>query len=188
MITPFPAVLRPAERGGAATVETAAEGTSVDLLTETYRAHYRSLLGLAALLLDDTASCEDVVQEAFIRVHAARRRVREPEKTLAYLRQTVVNLSRSALRRRILGLRLLPKPMPDMASAEEGAYEALERDQLKDALRGLQRRQREVLVLRYFADMTEAQVAETLGISVGSVKAYGSRGLAALRVRMEAQT
>jgi RNA polymerase sigma-70 factor (sigma-E family) len=165
-----------------------AAGTTVDHLTETYRAHYRALLGLAALLLDDTASCEDVVQEAFIRVHSARSRVRDPDKTLAYLRQTVVNLSRSALRRRILGLKLLSKPMPDMASAEEGAYELLERDQLKAAMRSLQRRQREVLVLRYFADMTEAQVAETLGISLGSVKAYGSRGIAALRVAMESTT
>ncbi|WP_438312632.1 SigE family RNA polymerase sigma factor [Streptomyces sp. HUAS TT3] len=162
-------------------------GTTVDHLTETYRAHYRSLLGLAALLLDDTASCEDVVQEAFIRVHSARSRVRDRDKTLAYLRQTVVNLSRSALRRRILGLKLLSKPMPDMASAEEGAYDQLERDDLIKAMRGLQRRQREVLVLRYFADMTEAQVAETLGVSLGSVKAYGSRGIAALRVAMEAQ-
>ena len=169
----------------ASVVSAAAEGTSVDQLTETYQAHYRSLLGLAALLLDDNASCEDVVQEAFIRVHAARRRVRDPEKTLAYLRQTVVNLSRSTLRRRIMGLRLLPKPMPDMASAEEGAYDALERDHLRRSLRGLQRRQREVLVLRYLADMTEAQVADALGISVGSVKAYGSRGLAALRIAME---
>jgi RNA polymerase sigma-70 factor (sigma-E family) len=185
VIAPWPVVRVPAEREerDKATVM----GTTVDHLTETYRAHYRSLLGLAALLLDDTASCEDVVQEAFIRVHSARSRVRDPEKTLAYLRQTVVNLSRSALRRRILGLRLLSKPMPDMASAEEGAYEQLERDQLIKALRGLQRRQREVLVLRYFADMTEAQTAETLGISVGSVKAYGSRGIAALRVAMEAQ-
>ncbi|MCX5405686.1 SigE family RNA polymerase sigma factor [Streptomyces sp. NBC_00335] len=161
-------------------------GTTVDHLTETYQAHYRSLLGLAALLLDDTASCEDVVQEAFIRVHSARNRVRDREKTLAYLRQTVVNLSRSALRRRILGLKLLSKPMPDMASAEEGAYDLLERDDLIKAMRGLQRRQREVLSLRYFADMTEVQVSETLGISLGSVKAYGSRGIAALRVAMEA--
>ncbi|MGW1722362.1 SigE family RNA polymerase sigma factor [Streptomyces sp. NPDC002306] len=166
--------------------DAAAAGTTVDHLTETYRAHYRSLLGLAALLLDDTASCEDVVQEAFIRVHSARKRVRDPEKTLAYLRQTVVNLSRSALRRRILGLKLLSKPMPDMASAEEGAYDQLERDSLIKAMKGLQRRQREVLVLRYFADMTEAQVAESLGISLGSVKAYGSRGIAALRIAMEA--
>ncbi|MFF8831792.1 SigE family RNA polymerase sigma factor [Streptomyces sp. NPDC015131] len=184
--TPIPSV--PSQRGAqsAAGETTATAGTTVDHLTETYRAHYRSLLGLAALLLDDTASCEDVVQEAFIRVHSARRRVRDPEKTLAYLRQTVVNLSRSALRRRILGLKLLSKPMPDMASAEEGAYDQLERDALIKAMKGLQRRQREVLVLRYFADMTEAQVAETLGISLGSVKAYGSRGIAALRVAMEA--
>ena len=159
---------------------------SVDLLTQTYRDHYGSLLKLAALLLDDLASCEDVVQEAFIRVHSARSRVREPEKVLAYLRQTVVNLSRSTLRRRLIGMRLAPKPMPDMASAEEGAYELLEKDALIQALRGIQRRQREVLVLRYFSDLTEAQVADLLGISIGSVKAYGSRGIEALRVRMEA--
>ncbi|MFD9456733.1 SigE family RNA polymerase sigma factor [Streptomyces sp. NPDC059985] len=186
-----PATGEPAAGASAAEQAAAAEkpvvaGTTVDHLTETYRAHYRSLLGLAALLLDDTASCEDVVQEAFIRVHSARNRVRDRDKTLAYLRQTVVNLSRSALRRRILGLKLLSKPMPDMASAEEGAYDQLERDDLIKSMRGLQRRQREVLVLRYFADMTEVQVAETLGISLGSVKAYGSRGIAALRVAMEA--
>ncbi|MFE9771399.1 SigE family RNA polymerase sigma factor [Streptomyces sp. NPDC005931] len=188
VIAPMPAA-RPARipsQRDSATDDAVAAGTTVDHLTETYRAHYRSLLGLAALLLDDTASCEDVVQEAFIRVHSARKRVRDPEKTLAYLRQTVVNLSRSALRRRILGLKLLSKPMPDMASAEEGAYDQLERDSLIKAMKGLQRRQREVLVLRYFADMTEAQVAETLGISLGSVKAYGSRGIAALRLAMGA--
>ncbi|MGW5043586.1 SigE family RNA polymerase sigma factor [Streptomyces griseoluteus] len=192
VIAPMPAARPtriPGQRDGADdTAPDAVAGTTVDHLTETYRAHYRSLLGLAALLLDDTASCEDVVQEAFIRVHSARKRVRDKEKTLAYLRQTVVNLSRSALRRRILGLKLLSKPMPDMASAEEGAYDQLERDSLIKAMKGLQRRQREVLVLRYFADMTEAQVAETLGISLGSVKAYGSRGIAALRVSMGAKT
>jgi RNA polymerase sigma-70 factor (sigma-E family) len=164
----------------------ASTDVSVDLLTDTYRKHYASLLRLAALLLDDRASCEDVVQEAFIRVHSSRGKVREPEKMLAYLRQTVVNLSRSTLRRRLLGMKLLPKPMPDAASAEEGAYDILERDDLIAALRGLQRRQREVLVLRYFMDLTEAQVAAELGLSIGSVKAYGSRGLEALRVRMDA--
>lgn len=190
MIAPWP-VSRPAQPAsvpaqGEGADDSMTAGTTVDHLTETYSTHYRSLLGLAALLLDDTASCEDVVQEAFIRVHSARRRVRDPEKTLAYLRQTVVNLSRSTLRRRILGMKLVSKPMPDMASAEEGAYDRMERDELKAALRNLQRRQREVLVLRYFADMTEVQVAEVLGLSLGSVKAYGSRGIAALRVAMEA--
>ena len=181
-----PLVGRPrlASTGGAVATDV---DVTTDLLTETYQRHYSSLLRLAALLLDDTASCEDVVQEAFIRVHAARNRVREPDKLLAYLRQTVVNLSRSTLRRRLLGLKLLPKPMPDMASAEEGAYAQLEKDALIQALRGLQRRQREVLVLRYFSDMTEAQVATALGLSIGSVKAYGSRGIDALRVRLEEQ-
>ena len=176
----------PPRTGVAVSAEHEAGDVSVDLLTQTYRDHYASLLKLAALLLDDTASCEDVVQEAFIRVHSARTRVRDPDKLLAYLRQTVVNLSRSTLRRRLIGLRLAPKPMPDMASAEEGAYELLEKDALLQALRGIQRRQREVLVLRYFSDLTEAEVAGLLGISVGSVKAYGSRGIEALRVRMEA--
>lgn len=158
---------------------------AADQLALLYQKHYPSLLRLAALLLDDLSSCEDVVQEAFIRVHTARARVREPEKLLAYLRQTVVNLSRSTLRRRLVGLRLLPKPLPHAASAEEGAYDILERDALIQALRGIQRRQREVLVLRYFADLTEAQVAESLGVSIGAVKAYGSRGIEALRARME---
>ena len=179
-------VLRPPVASSVVAADSEAGDVTVDLLTETYRNHYSSLLKLAALLLDDTASCEDVVQEAFIRVHSARSRVRDPEKTLAYLRQTVVNLSRSTLRRRLIGMRLAPKPMPDMASAEEGAYELLEKDALIQALKGIQRRQREVLVLRYFSDLTESQVANLLGISVGSVKAYGSRGIEALRVRMEA--
>jgi RNA polymerase sigma-70 factor (sigma-E family) len=179
-LTPPPGAV--AHPGGAVATEV---DVTIDLLTKTYQTHYASLLRLAALLLDDLGSCEDVVQEAFIRVHGARARVREPEKLLAYLRQTVVNLSRSALRRRLLGLRLLPKPMPDAASAEEGAYDVLERDDLIRALRGLQRRQREVLVLRYYCDMTEAQVAQELGVSIGSVKAYGSRGIEALRARME---
>ncbi|HEU5333995.1 MAG TPA: SigE family RNA polymerase sigma factor [Actinocrinis sp.] len=180
----LPVTIRPVRSPGGGAVATDVDVTT-DLLTETYQNHYTSLLRLAALLLDDIGSCEDVVQEAFIRVHAARSRVREPEKLLAYLRQTVVNLSRSTLRRRLIGLRLLPKPLPDAASAEEGAYDALERDALIQALRGLQRRQREVLVLRYYGDLTEAQVAEVLGVSIGSVKAYGSRGIEALRARME---
>ena len=164
----------------------AADGVSVDRLTETYRAHYGSLLRLAALLLDDVHACEDVVQEAFVRVHLARHRLREPERTLAYLRQTVVNLSRSTLRRRIMGLARLPRPVAEDDTADEGARTVLERDALVRALRELPRRQREVIVLRHYADMTELQVAEVLGLSVGSVKAYGSRGLLALRARMEA--
>jgi RNA polymerase sigma-70 factor (sigma-E family) len=156
-----------------------------EALATLYAQHYQSLLRLAALLLDDVAACEDVAQEAYIRVHAAQGRLRDPDKALAYLRQTVVNLSRSALRRRLVALRHAPKPMPDAASAEHEAYAAVERAEVVQALRGLQRRQREAIVLRYYADLSEAQTAESMGVSVGAVKAYTSRGLTALGARLE---
>ncbi|WP_435652419.1 SigE family RNA polymerase sigma factor [Kitasatospora purpeofusca] len=154
---------------------------SLEQLAETYEAHYRSLLRLAALLLDDLSSCEDVVQEAFIRVHAARSRIREPERILAYLRQTVVNLSRATLRRRNLGPRLLPEPLSETETVEDGSRDALDRDTLMHALRELPRRQREVMVLCYYVDMTETEAAASLGISAVSVRAHRARGLAALR-------
>jgi RNA polymerase sigma-70 factor (sigma-E family) len=156
-----------------------------DLITALYAQHYRSLIRLAALLLDEVAACEDVVQEAYIRVHNARGRLRDQDKALAYLRQTVVNLSRSTLRRRIVAARHAPRPMPDAASAEHDAYALVERDAVVAALRQLPRRQREAVVLRYYADATEAQAAAVLGVSVGAVKSYTSRGLAGLGVLLE---
>ncbi|WP_246127275.1 SigE family RNA polymerase sigma factor [Embleya hyalina] len=159
------------------------EGLDVDLLTSVYRAHYGSLRRLASLLLDDTDSCQDVVQEAFIRVHTARHRLRDPSKTLAYLRQTVMNLSRSTLRRRVMALRL--SGTPGEGTAYEPHTEVIERDALVRALRAVPRRQREVIVLRYYADLTPEQVADLLGLSVGSVRALASRGLEQLRRRMQ---
>lgn len=161
-------------------------GAGEDALTVLYAQHYRSLLRLAALLLDDLAACEDVAQEAFIRVHGARRRLRDPDRALAYLRQTVVNLSRSALRRRLVAARHAPKPSPDAASAEYEALAAVERADVVRAVRALPRRQREAVALRYLADLTEAQTADAMGVAVGSVKAYTSRGLAALAAVLEA--
>lgn len=153
------------------------------LFTALYAEHYGALVRLAALLLDDVTACEDVVQEAFVRVHGAR--LRDPDRALAYLRQTVVNLSRSALRRRLVALRHLPRPAPDGAPADEGAYAAVERAAVVRALRALPRRQREAVVLRFWADLSEAQAASALGVSVGSIKGYTSRGLAALTVALE---
>ncbi|OHV51881.1 MULTISPECIES: SigE family RNA polymerase sigma factor [unclassified Pseudofrankia] len=153
-------------------------------LTALYSEHYRSLVRLAALLLDDIGLCEEVVQDAYIRVHAAWGRLQDKDKALAYLRQTVVNLARSTLRRRLVALKHAPKPMPDAASAEEGAYSLVERAAVIQALRELPRRQREAVVLRYYADMSEAAAAAVMGCSVGSVKAYTSRGLAALSTKL----
>jgi RNA polymerase sigma-70 factor (sigma-E family) len=158
-----------------------AEGTTVDFLTETYQAHYRSLLGLAALLLDDTASCEDVVQEAFIRVHSARSRVRDPEKTLAYLRQTVVNLSRSHFRRRALERRQASGTSPPI----ETPPDVETKDELWRALDDLPPRQRAALVLRYCEDLSEQQTAELLETTPKAVKSLVTRGLNALRQHQE---
>ncbi len=160
-----------------------------ELLTTLYVAEYSRLLRLAALLLDDLGSCEDVVQEAYLKVHAAltgpKPRLRDDEKALAYLRQTVVNLARSSLRRRLVVRKHAPRPMPDAPSAEEGAYAQVERTAVVKALRDLPRRQREAVVLRYYGDLTEAAAAAVMGVSTGAVKAYTSRGLAALTLALE---
>jgi len=150
-----------------------------DDFTGLFVGHYQQLLRLAVLFLGDVPAAEDVVQEAFIRVHGAlrRRRVDDP---VAYLRQTVVNLCRSDLRRRLVARRHAPKPLPDAASAEDGASLALRRQEVIWALRSIPVRQREAVVLRYWADLPEASVARLMGVSVGTVKGYTSRGLARL--------
>lgn len=158
-----------------------------EALTALYTAHYRKLVRIAALLLDDVGLSEEVVQDAYIKMHGAWRRIRDPQAAEAYLRTTVANLARSRMRRRMVAQKHAPKPMPDAPSAEHGAMDALERDRVIHALRGLPRRQRECLVLRYYADLSEAQIAEAMGISPGAVKSHASRGMAALRARLEEQ-
>jgi RNA polymerase sigma-70 factor (sigma-E family) len=135
--------------------------------------------------LGDPHHAEEVVQDAFVAMHSAWHRLDDPDKALAYLRQAVVNRSRSALRRRVVAAKYQPAPMPDEPSAEHGALAAVERIEVMRALRQLPRRQRETLILRYYADLSEAQIAETLGISQGAVKSHASRGIAALRATME---
>ena len=154
-------------------------------VTEIYGTHYRSLVRLAMLLVRDVGTAEEVVQDSFVAMHGAWRRLRDNEKALSYLRQSVVNRSRSVLRHRVVVDRNAPKPPPDMPSAEHGALALLERSQVVDALRGLPARQREALVLRYFLDLPEAQIAATMGISKGAVKSHTARAIASLRVVLE---
>jgi RNA polymerase sigma factor (sigma-70 family) len=104
---------------------------------------------------------------------------------LAYLRQAVVNLARSELRRRLVRLRHAPRPMPDAASAEEGACAAISRQEVIHALRRIPARQREAVVLRYWADLPEAEIAELMGVSVGAIKGYISRAMARLGPLLE---
>jgi RNA polymerase sigma-70 factor (sigma-E family) len=156
-----------------------------EALVALYTAHYRPLVRLAALLLHDTPAAEDVVQDAFIAMHGSWRRLRDTDKAVAYLRQAVVNRSRSRLRHLKVVDKHAPTPQPDAPSAEAGALGAVQRDEVMAALRRLPHRQREVLVLRYYGDLSEAQIAEAIGISTGAVKSHASRGVAALRQTLE---
>jgi RNA polymerase sigma-70 factor (sigma-E family) len=154
-------------------------------VTALYAVHYRSLVGLSALLVRDVATAEEVVQESFIAMHGGWRRLRDSDKALWYLRQSVVNRSRSVLRHRVVVDRNAPQPPPDMPSAEQGAIARLERSAVVTALRTLPARQREALVLRYYGDLSEAQIASTMGISRGAVKSHAARGMSSLRMVLE---
>ncbi len=154
-------------------------------LVDLYRAHYSSLVRLASLLLDDVGTSEEVVQDAFVRMHAAWRRLRDPEKALPYLRTAVVNLSRSRMRRRQVAKRYQQQPPPDAPSAEYGAISAEERREVVAALRRLPPKQREALVLRYYGELSEAEIADAMHVSHGAVKSHLHRGKAALARYLE---
>src|SRR6266851_1452029 len=157
-------------------------------VTELYGAHYRSLVRLAVLLVRDTATAEEVVQDSFVAMHAGLNRLRDNGKALSYLRAAVVNRSRSVLRHRVVVDRNAPRPAPDMPSAEHGALALLERSAVVAALRTLPDRQREAVVLRYYGDLSEAQIAATMGITPGAVKSHTSRAMAALRSVLERES
>ena len=154
-------------------------------VTALYSTHYRSLVRLSALLLRDVATAEEVVQDSFVAMHAGWRRLRDSEKALSYLRQSVVTRSRSVLRHRMVVDRNAPKPPPDMPTAEQTAFAQLERSAVVTALRTLPARQREALVLRYYGDLSEAQIATAMGISRGAVKSHTARAMTSLRSVLE---
>jgi RNA polymerase sigma-70 factor (sigma-E family) len=162
-----------------------AEWSADRAVVELYSQHYRALVRLAALLVRDTQTAEEVVQDSFVAMHEGWQRLRDTEKALAYLRQAVVNRSRSVLRHRTVVDKNLQKAPPDMPSAEHGALVLLERSAVVAALRHLPDRQREAIVLRYYADLSEAEIATAMGISRGAVKSHTSRGMAALRAALE---
>ena len=154
-------------------------------VTALYAAHYRSLVRLAALLVRDVATAEEVVQESFVAMHSGWRRLRDRDKALSYLRRSVVNRSRSVLRHRVIVDRKAPGPLPHMPSAEQGAIALLERSAVVAALRALPPRQRQALVLRYYGDLAEAQIASTMGISRSAVKTHTARAMSSLRAVLE---
>jgi len=149
--------------------------------------HYRSLVRMAALLVGDVATAEAVVQDSFVAMHGAWRRLRDSEKALPYLRQCLVNRSRSALRHKIVIGRNTPKPEPGMPSAEREAP-PLPEHAVAGALRALPQRQREALVLTFYGGLTEAQAASAMGISPSMVKNHMAQAIETLRTVMGTET
>ena len=144
------------------------------------REHRMRFVRLAILLVDDPATAEDVVQEAFTGLHRHWSRLRDENAALGYLRTAVVNGSRSVLRRRRTAREYTPPHTADARSAESLAMLSAEHQAVVSALGHLPRRQREVLVLRYYGGLSEAEIAEATGISRGTVKSTASRGLDAI--------
>ena len=168
---------------GTASSRAAAEADRA--ITAMYHAEYRSLVRMSAVLLGDVGTAEEVVQDSFVAVHGAWPRLRDADKALHYLRRSVLNRSRSVLRHRIVVDKHLPAREPDMPSAEQSAITQIERSAVVAALRTLPGRQREALVLRYYLDLSEEEVAAAMGISRGAVKSHTARGKAALRSVLE---
>lgn len=129
-------------------------------VTALYREHYQSLVRLATFLVRDVATAEQVVQDSFVALHGAWRRLASSERALIYLRRSVVNRSRSAWQPRL---------------AVDGEFPALIR-----ALRALPARQREALVLRYYGGLSEAEIASAMGTSQGRVRGHLARALSSL--------
>jgi RNA polymerase sigma-70 factor (sigma-E family) len=154
------------------------------VIVELHSLHYLPLVRMATLLVRDRCTAEEIVQDAFLSIHGAWSKLRDPAKAVPYLRQCVVNKSRSVLRRRMVEERYLGRPLPDAPAAEHTAMAILDRSALVAALRLLPTRQREAIVLRYYGDLSEADTAKAMGISCGAVKSHTARGLSALRTTL----
>ena len=144
-----------------------------------FRGEFGAMVGLARLLGADDP--ENIVQEAFVRLHGRLRGLRDPGAARAYLRVTVVNLTRTrgthlTMTRRSAALLVVP------TTVDDGADRRAERQELAAALQQLTPRHREAVVLRYWLDLSIADIADAMGTRVGTAKSLVSRGLSALRV------
>ena len=159
------------------------------LVATLFEAEGARLVRLARLFTDDRNAAEDLVQEAFIRLHRAAHRITDPAKAAPYLRSIVVNLARDHNRRGLMSLRH-QEALP-AGSAPDAPEDVLvldeERGRVVAELRELSPRQRDCIMLRYYLDLTEVEIADLLGISKNSVKTHCQRGMAALRDRMGAR-
>jgi len=150
-----------------------------------YAAHWGGMVRLATLLLGSTSAAEEVVQEAFVSTYRRWDRLQDPQAAGGYLRTCVVNGCRSWHRHQQVEVRHRQPGPPEPSGPAEVAEQRSEDARVMAALRTLSPRQQEVLVLRYYADASEADIAELCGISRGTVKSHAHRGLQALRSALE---
>jgi len=151
-----------------------------DLVAGLYQTHGLALVRTALMLVGDKPTAEDVVQDAFIGLYRAMPRLRSDDKALAYLRASVVNGCRSVHRARQRAFARPVQHSPTAWSAESAAMAREESRLAMQAVSRLPRRAREVLALRYYLDLSDAEIAAALGISRGSVSSTASRALAVL--------
>jgi RNA polymerase sigma-70 factor (sigma-E family) len=161
-------------------------------LSALFQRRHAELVRLALLLVGDQPTAEDVVQDVFARLHARAAPLGYGDDALPYVRAAVLNGCRSQLRRRAVAQRFAGRhgrTLEEAAcgSAEQEIIRAEERRTVLDALATLSSRRREVLVLRYYLGLSEAEIAKVLGVSTGTVKSTAARGLAALARRLGEQ-
>jgi RNA polymerase sigma-70 factor (sigma-E family) len=145
--------------------------------------HYERLCRLGFLLTGDPAQAEELAQDALVRTWRRWRLVRRPDNPETYVRKVLVNRHRSLLRRALVEARHRSRDRPNEAYGDEHREDAIV---LWAATRRLPPRQQAVLVLRYYEDLSEAEIARVLGIPAGTVKTLARRGLARLRRSLDA--
>lgn len=155
------------------------------LIVTLFNAEATRLVRLARFFVDDRTAAEDLVQEGFIRLSRNAHRIQDPSRAAAYLRSIVINLARDHNRRGLVSLRHRPPADVDDRSAEDHVTQRDDQRQVIVALRGLPRRQRDCVTLRYYMDLPIAEIAKTLGLSPNSVKTHLQRGLRALAQDLE---
>ncbi len=157
------------------------------LVAELFQQEGAALVRMARIFTDDRNAAEDLVQEAFIRLHRNAHRIKDPGKVAPYLRSIVLNLARDHNRRGLVSLRhqeaLAPPAVPE--APEDRILAGDDERIVLEGLRSLPSRQRDCMVLRFYFELTEREIGETLGISPNSVKTHCRRGMAALRDRLE---
>ena len=155
-----------------------------DGLADLYRSYAPDLLEMLWVFVGDKATAEDLVQEAFIRVHRAWPRL-DSSAARSYVRTTAFNLARSGFRRRMVALRHRPTGPGPAESPEVDVVLREDQREVTAALRRLPARQRQCVVLRYWTELGDQQIAAELGISVNSVKTHLRRGLVAMEKQLE---